>query len=78
MKLYGNQEDDLPLDYTEEGRNKEDDLPIDYTFEERIKRAQSKMGDRTAFFYGKNLIFSIHLSWSTSLIPLPSTTESPD
>lgn len=41
-KFYGNQEDDLPLDRTEE---------------ERIKEAQTKMGDRTAFFYGKSPVF---------------------
>jgi len=40
MKFYGNQEDHLPLDQTEE---------------ERIKEAKTKMGDRTAFFYGKSL-----------------------
>jgi gamma-glutamylcyclotransferase (GGCT)/AIG2-like uncharacterized protein YtfP len=39
MKFYGNQEDDLPLDQTEE---------------ERIQEAQTKMGSRTAFFYGKS------------------------
>lgn len=37
MKFYGNQDDDLPEDYT---------------FEERIEHAQTKMGTRTAFFYG--------------------------
>jgi hypothetical protein len=44
MKFYGNQEDDLPLDQTEE---------------ERIKEAQTKMGSRTAFFYGKSSV-SLH------------------
>jgi gamma-glutamylcyclotransferase (GGCT)/AIG2-like uncharacterized protein YtfP len=39
MKFYGNQEDDLPLDQTKE---------------ERIQEAQTKMGSRTAFFYGKS------------------------
>ena len=42
MRFYGNQEDNLPLDETEE---------------ERIKEAQTKMGDRTAFFYGKSSFF---------------------
>jgi hypothetical protein len=45
MKFYGNREDDLPLDQTEE---------------ERIQEAQIKMGSRTAFFYGKSL-FSLRL-----------------
>jgi hypothetical protein len=46
MKFYGNQEDDLPLDQTEE---------------ERIQEAQTKMGSRTAFFYGKSSV-SLHNS----------------
>jgi len=41
MRFYGNQEDHLPLEQTAE---------------ERIEEAQTKMGDRTAFFYGKSSI----------------------
>lgn len=46
MRFYGNQKDDLPLEQSEE---------------ERVKEAQTKMGDRTAFFYGKSWIISYRL-----------------
>ncbi|KAH0122396.1 hypothetical protein KCU66_g8844, partial [Aureobasidium melanogenum] len=49
MKFYGNQEDDLPLDET---FSVDETSPVHETFEERIKRAQTEMGTRTAFFYG--------------------------
>lgn len=39
--------------------------PRDYTYEGRIKHAQERMGDRTAFFYGKSP--STHLSFHLSL-----------
>jgi len=42
MRFYGNQEDHLPLEQTAE---------------EHIEEAHTKMGDRTAFFYGKSSVY---------------------
>jgi hypothetical protein len=33
--------------------HKDQSIEFEYTFENRIKRAETQMGDRTAFFYGK-------------------------
>ncbi|KAI4723072.1 hypothetical protein E4T48_00738 [Aureobasidium sp. EXF-10727] len=97
MKLYGNEEDYLIPDDVEEGRNREDDssiddteegcntednLSIDCTFEERIERAQTKMGDRTAFFYGtlmaKEVLYNVIFGTSSiSRYNIQTVTQTP-